>query len=183
MPLASGTRLDPWPDGEPKCGCGRPEPRVEADERSLLRAFPAPHERCGELRRIGGAEAVRIREILGERPDFLGRESLIPGGTELRKQPDRYDSFVSRQLASRTRRAKALRASSGVPHHTTCASARGAVGGPGRSQAVSNREERWHSRPRMPWSVVVAIGADGCCRCSPCQARAARFPERPRQRA
>src|SRR5205814_1962663 len=88
-----------WTDREPEPGRGAPQPLVEADERSLLRVFVAPDERCRELSRVGGADAMRIREILGERSDFFRRKDLVPHGAELRKQPDRGDSLVGRQLA------------------------------------------------------------------------------------
>ena len=65
----------------------------------MLGTFPAPHERRRELRRIGRANAVCIGQILGERPDLLGWQYLIPSDAKLREQPHCRGPFV--------------------PHHTT----------------------------------------------------------------
>ena len=140
-----------WPDREPERGRGRSEPLVEANERPLLRAFPAPHERCRELRRIGGAEAVRIREILGERPDFLGREYLVPGGTELRKQPDRCDSFVSRQLAvpNKSREGAPRFERRSPPHDHALQLAAQPAGLGGRGLRATERNDRTRSHNAM----------------------------------
>ena len=61
--------------------------------------FPAPHQRRRELCRIGGANAVCIRQILGERPDLLGWQYLIPSDAKLRKQPHRCGPFVNGELS------------------------------------------------------------------------------------
>src|SRR5437879_3936724 len=72
---------------------------VETDKRSLLRAFPAPDQRRRQLRRIRGTNAVEIRQILGERSEFLGWKYLVPSAAKLRQQSHCRDAFLTGQVS------------------------------------------------------------------------------------
>jgi hypothetical protein len=48
-----------------------------SDERSLPRAFPAPHERGGQLRGIRAPNAMRVRHLLGEQLEFFLQMAMM----------------------------------------------------------------------------------------------------------
>jgi len=73
-------------------GCAR-ESFGEADERTPVRPFPTPDERCGELHRISGANTISIRQLLRETANSLGWLNLVPRLPKLLEQLDRPDPF------------------------------------------------------------------------------------------
>ena len=78
-----------WTDREPEPGRGAPQPLVEADERSLLRVFVAPDERCRELSR----RFILVSDLRGG-PLLRAGVSLLTA-TVFREPMTRHDARLS----------------------------------------------------------------------------------------
>lgn len=80
------------PNGKAQCRCYPSEALVEADQRTLLRTFPAPHQRRRELRGIRSTHAMCVREFLREGADTLDRRHFVPRDTKQPQTPDCLDA-------------------------------------------------------------------------------------------